>query len=119
MIKYKENPENNVVEICIDDKITPADFEQINTQLKAGIQKHGKLRILEEVSSNYGMDSMMLLKDILFGLSPTNDFTHAALVTDAKWMPTYVQAIDNVLSTKIKIFESAEIDEARNWLTNS
>ena len=119
MVKYKENSENNIVEICVDSKITKTDFEQISTQLKASIQKHGKLRLLEEVHRYHYTESIMLLKDILFGLSPTSDFTHAALVTDAKWIPTYLKAINNVLSTKVKAFESAEIDEARLWLTNS
>ena len=67
--KSKENPKNNVVEICVDNKITEVDYEQITTQLKADLQKHGKLHILEEVCPNYSMDSIMLLKDILFGLS--------------------------------------------------
>ncbi|MBE9048724.1 STAS/SEC14 domain-containing protein [Pleurocapsales cyanobacterium LEGE 10410] len=52
-------------------------------------------------------------------MSPVNDFTHAAVVSDAKWMSTYIQAIDNVLFTKVKAFDSAQIDEARVWLADS
>ena len=119
MIKYKGNPQNNIVEIFIDGNITETDVKRITSQLKADLKKHGKLRILEQVRDSYDMNSMMLLKDILFGLSPTIDFTHAALVTDAKWMPTYTEAIDNVLPTKVKAFESAQIEKARVWLTSS
>ena len=119
MIKYKGNPRNNIVEIYINDKITQSDFEQITTQLKADLQKHGQLRILEQVNGNCDMKSIMLLKDLLFGLSPTNDFTHAALVTDAKWVKTYVRAIDNVLSANVKTFESAHIDRARALIANA
>lgn len=118
MIKYQKNPNDNIVEICIDDRITEADFQQLTNHLKADINKHGELRLLEEVR-HFDIDSLTLLKDILFGLSPVNDFTHAAVVSDAEWMSTYIQAIDSVLFTKVKAFDSAEIEDARNWLANS
>ncbi|MBE9045568.1 STAS/SEC14 domain-containing protein [Pleurocapsales cyanobacterium LEGE 10410] len=119
MITYQKNSDNNIVEICVDGQITEADFERLANCLKADINEHGELRLLEEVRYFEGVDPITLLKDILFGLSPVNDFTHAAVVIDAEWMSTYIQAIDNVLFTKVKAFDSAEIEDARNWLANS
>lgn len=87
--------------------------------IKANINEHGELRLLEEVRHFEGVDPITLLKDILFGLSPVNDFTHAAVVSDARWIATYTDAIDNLLFTKVKAFESAEIEDARGWLANS
>ena len=60
-----------------------------------------------------------LWQDIQFGLSHVNDITHAAVVADAKWMRTFAEALDNVLSAKVKAFEAAQIDEARVWLASS
>jgi hypothetical protein len=119
MIKYQKNPENNIVEICIDGKITETDFDRVITQLKADLQKHGKLRILEEIRSFEGIDPIALWKDLNFGLSHINDITHAAVVADAKWMRTFAEALDNVLSAKVKAFESTQIDEAKIWLASS
>lgn len=48
MIEYRNNPEDNIVEITVEGKVTEADFDQVIAKLKADIKKHGKLRILEE-----------------------------------------------------------------------
>ena len=118
MIEYKNNPNNNIVEIIIEGKITEEDFDQVDTQLKVDIAKHGKLRILEELRHFEGIDPHALWKDIRFGFAHLNDFTHAALVADTKWLRTLAEAFNSVLSIKVKAFEPSQIDEARNWLSN-
>ena len=77
------------------------------------------MRILEEIRSFDGIDPITLWKDIQFSLFHVSDFTHAAVVADAKWMRTYAEAMDNVLSVKVQAFELAQIDRARLWLANS
>lgn len=116
MMEYKRNPDNNIVELAVEGKLTEADFEQVITQLTADIKKHGKLRLLEEIRSFEGMDLMALWKDAQFGLKHVNDFSYVAVVADAEWMRTIATAADNVLSAKVKAFESANIEAARNWL---
>jgi SpoIIAA-like len=119
MIEYKNNPANNIVEIVIEGKITEADFDQVISQLKVDITKHGKLRILEEIRHFEGIDPLALWKDVRFGFVHINDFTHAALVSETKWLRTLTEAFDNVLSAKVKAFEPSQIDEARNWLLDA
>ena len=119
-IEYKNNSDSNIVEICVDGKITEADLERVITLLKADLQKHGKLRILEEILSFEGIDPIALWPDIQFSLPHVNAFTHAAIVADTKWMRTFAEALDNILlSAKVKAFEAAQIDEARVWLASS
>lgn len=116
MIEYRNNPENNIVELTIEGKVTAADFEQTVAQLKADIAKHGKLRLLEEIRSFEGMDPIALWKDAQFGLSHIGDFTHAAVVADAEWMRTISAAADHVLSAQVQAFERSQIEAARTWL---
>ena len=77
MIEYKNNLDNNIVEITVEGKVTEADFDQVVSQLKADIEKHKKLRILEEIRSFSGIDPLALWKDAKFALAHLNDFTHA------------------------------------------
>ncbi|WP_204104238.1 MULTISPECIES: STAS/SEC14 domain-containing protein [Spirulina sp. CCY15215] len=118
MIEYKNNPQNNIVEIIIEGKITEEDFDQVVSQLKVDISKHGKLRILEEIRHFEGIDPLALWKDIRFGFAHLNDFTHAALVADAKWMRTLTEVFDRILSVKVKTFKPSQIEEARHWLAD-
>ena len=116
MIEYKSNPNDNVVEILVQGKITEADFERVTAQLAADIQKHGQLRLLEEIRGFEGMDLMTLWKDAQFSLEHINDFSHVAVVADVDWMRTIATAVGNVLSAEVKAFELGSVDAARNWL---
>lgn len=119
MIEYRNNPDNNIVEITVEGKVTEADFDTVIAKLKADIEKHGKLRILEEIRSFTGIDPIALWKDAKFGFAHVNDFTHAAVVSDAQWMRTIAEALGSVLSAEVKAFEVSEIEAAREWLKNS
>ena len=118
MIEYKNNLTNNIVEIIIQGKITEEDLNQVVSQLKVDIVKHGQLRVLEEIRHFEGIDPLALWKDLRFGFAHLNDFTHAALVADVKWMRTLTDVFDRVLSVKVKTFEPSKIEDARNWLAN-
>ena len=118
-LEYRHNPDNNIVEITIEGKITEADFDRLIPQAQADFKKHGKLRILEEVGNFEGIDPMALWKDLKFGLPHLNDITHVAVVTDTKWMRTYSTAVDSVLSAEVKSFERSQIEVAREWLASA
>jgi hypothetical protein len=119
MIEYKNYPQNNIVEISIEGTIREADFDQVTERLKTDLKQHGKLRILEEIRSFEGIDPIALWKDVRFSLSHVNDFTHAAVVTEAKWMRTFAEAINSVLSAQVKAFERSQIEAARQWLATA
>ena len=116
MIEYKNNPNNTVVELAIEGKLTEADFDSAIAHMKADIAKHGKLRLLEELRSFEGMDPIALWKDAQFGLTHVGDFTHVAVVADAEWVRTISAAANNILSAKVRAFEPSQIEEARTWL---
>ncbi|MEM9092413.1 MAG: STAS/SEC14 domain-containing protein, partial [Cyanobacteria bacterium P01_F01_bin.53] len=119
MIDYRNNPDNNIVELTVEGTITTVDFESAIAQLKTDIQTHGKLRLLEEIRSFKGIDPIALWKDAQFGLSHANDFTHVAVVADAQWMRTIAAAAGNLLSAEVKAFEAGNLKEARDWLSTA
>ncbi len=119
MIEYKNYPDNNIAEISVAGKITEADFDRVSSQMKADINKHGKLRLLEVFHSFEGIDPITLWKDAKFGLAHLNDFTHVAIVAEATWLQTIAGAVGNLLSAKVKAFEGSQIETARAWLLNA
>lgn len=118
MIEYRNNPDNNIVEISVAGKITEADFDRVSSQIKEDIQKHGKLRLLETFHSFEGIDPITLWKDAKFGLDHLDDLTHIAVVAEPTWIQTIAFAVDNLLSAKVKAFERSQIEAAREWLAN-
>ena len=116
MIDYKNNENNNLVELTIFGKITEADFNRVTALLADDIKRHGKLKLLEEIRSFEGIDPIALWKDIQFSVQHINDFSHVAVVADVEWVRTISTAIDNILSAQVKAFESSQIETARTWL---
>lgn len=116
MIEYKNNSDNNLIELAVEGRLTEADFDGAIAQMKADIAKHGKLRLLEELRSFEGMDPIALWKDARFGLTHVGDFTHVAVVAEAEWVRTISAAANNILSAKVRAFEPSQIEEARAWL---
>jgi SpoIIAA-like len=121
MIEYTRNPDRNIVKIIIAGKITEDDFDRVITQLKIDLERHHKLRILEEVRQLEGIDPLVFWKDICFGFAHLNDFTHAALVADSQWLRTMTDIFINIfpIGVKVKVFEPSQIDAAQNWLVNA
>ena len=117
MIEYR-NSDNNIAEITVEGKITESDFDRVSSQMKADIEKHGKLRLLEKFHSFEGMDPIALWKDANFGLAHLNDFTHVAVVAEQTWMQTIAEAVGAVLSAEVKAFDSSQIEQARKWLAS-
>ncbi|MBD2576890.1 STAS/SEC14 domain-containing protein [Oscillatoria sp. FACHB-1406] len=121
MIEYQRNSDNNIIKIVVEGKITEEDFNEVVSQLKIDLEKHYKLRVLEEVRHFEGIDPIALWKDIRFGFAHLNDFTHAALVADAIWMRSLTEAFGSLFPSgvKVKAFEPSQIEEAQNWLANA
>lgn len=117
MIEYKNYADSNIVEISVQGYVTEADFDTAIAQFKDDFERHGKLRVLEEIQSFEGLDPITLWKDIRFGLAHVNKITHAAVVADAKWMRTFAEATNSVLTAKIKAFEPSQVEAARIWLS--
>ncbi|NJR55397.1 MAG: STAS/SEC14 domain-containing protein [Acaryochloris sp. CRU_2_0] len=117
MIEYKNNSNNNVVELTVDGKITTADFKSLMAKVEADFAKYGKLRVLEDIHSFKGIDPMVLWS-ALQQIRRIYDVTHAAIVVDAKWLRMISEVISGIYPFEIKVFERSLIEEARFWLAN-
>ena len=116
MLEYKNNPNNNIVEIAVEGKITTESLEQVADKIKADIEKHGSIRLLEEFRSFEGMDPIALWKDAKFGLNYLDKITHIAVVADAEWMQTLAGAVGNIMPAKLKVFDKSQATAAKQWL---
>lgn len=117
MIEYSNNPNNNVVEITVEGKITAADFKSLMAKADADFEKYGKLRVLEDIRNFEGIDPMALWTAFQ-QIRRIYDVTHAAIVVDAKWLRAIAEAISGIYPFEMKVFERSLIEEAKFWLAN-
>ena len=84
MLTYEKKPKANFAEIVVDGKITDEEMNSAITQMKADLEKGGKLKLLEDVRTFEGMEPAAFFKDPRFGISMMTGVSHVALVTDAQ-----------------------------------
>ncbi|NJM99243.1 MAG: STAS/SEC14 domain-containing protein [Phormidesmis sp. RL_2_1] len=119
MIAYKNNPDNNIVELVTDDDSPETGSVNIAEQIEADMEQHGQLRILHEVRSPYGTDPSTFWKDARFALAHDKGFSHIALVTDAAWLKKMATSTGSTLSAEVRVFTRSKVEEARIWLKNA
>lgn len=116
MLTYEKKPKANFAEIVVDGKITDEEMNSAITQMKADLEKGGKLKLLEDIRTFEGMEPAAFFKDPRFGISMMTGISHVALVTDAQWLRVLAETFKFISPTQIKVFERAKIDDARAWL---
>ncbi|MDH3444934.1 MAG: STAS/SEC14 domain-containing protein [Deltaproteobacteria bacterium] len=116
MIKFREIPNTNIVELTIDGGISAAEFDDIVAKLDAAIQTHGTLRLLKHIRSFGGVPVSKFWDDINFVFKNMKNFSHAAVVADQKWIEVFTKMAKPFISAEVRYFNEAEIDQAREWL---
>ena len=119
MVVYKNNPDNNIVELVSNDDAPETGSVNIMTQIEADMAQHGQLRVLHEVRNPDGTDPSTFWKDARFALTHDKRFSHIALVTDADWLKKMANSTGSTLSAEVKVFPRSHLIEARTWLENA
>lgn len=121
MIDVKQISGTNIVEMLVEGKASAEEFEAALQTLKAVIQEHGSIRVLE-IIGDLDMPPIPWSKfweDIKFGFEHLSDMTHVAVVAEQKWITTCVKALNPLFKAEMRVFERADIERARDWLANA
>lgn len=116
MLDYTEYPEKATVEITVDGHISSEAFDDMAKKLKAFIESHDEVRLLEIVREIRGMDPTVLWKDMGFAFRHMNSFSRCAIVTDTAWIKWWSSMVSPFLRCEVQEFGLNEIDRARDWL---
>jgi hypothetical protein len=118
MIEIREHPDSNIVEMTMSGSVTAQEFDDTLATFKAAIERHGRIRILEDIGE---LDAppipwTKLWEDIKFSFEHLSDMTHVAVVADQGWIGAYVNMMNPLMKAEIKHFKRAERDVALEWL---
>ena len=102
--EYKEHPEQALVELIVEGRVTEADFDAITGRLAEFIARHGKIKVLEIVKSFDGVDLAAIPKGVMFDIRHLSDFSHCAVVTDSGWIGPFTRAMAPFFSVDIRVF---------------
>jgi hypothetical protein len=116
MILYRTEPGSPVVELTVAGTVTDADLTSNMLRLTEDLERNGKSRILEVIQNLTGMEPQALWTDLRLGLPLVNKVSRVAVVADQAWIRAVSHLGNFFTRAELRIFEPAQLDEARAWI---
>jgi SpoIIAA-like len=105
-----------VLEVRVTGKLTKEAYHEFVPAVDAQIKQHGKLRILFVMRDFHGWTAGAMWEDLKFDLKHWKDIERLAVVGDKKWEKGIAAFCKPFTKAKIRYFDVAQVEEARNWL---
>lgn len=116
MLTHKKIDEGRIIEFTIDGAIGRDEFDKLIGCLEKGIATHGEIRVLEHVRSLGKMPLEAVMADFRFAAQHMAQISHAAVVSDLKWVGLIAKGAASLFPGRLKVFAESDIEDARYWL---
>lgn len=109
----------NVVRVTAPEKLKADDFRDIAPVVDPILARHGKVRILLDLSAFHGWENMEALDaHASFVKSHYQKVDRIAVVTGHEWQRWLAGAVKSFLDLNIRPFDKKHEDEALHWLSS-
>ena len=117
MIEKLAESSGNVVGYKAIGTITASDYQKLEPEFKALVEKEGNMRLLIDLSEFKWEKMEAWLQDLKFGSEFHHDIQKLAVVGDKTWEKWMTQlACKPFYARDAKFFHTADIDKAWAWL---
>jgi hypothetical protein len=115
-VVLNEKDGGKVLEVQVSGKLTHADYQRFVPAFENLAKKHGTIRVLFEMTDFHGWNAGALWDDLKFEVKHFADIERLALVGDKKWEKGMAAFCRPFTTAKIRFFDRAAAQEARDWL---
>ncbi len=116
ILTYAEYPEDKVIELCLEGRVTREDYNACVGQLQDFIDAHGTVKMGEITDSFTGFDPSTIWDRIKFDFRNIKHISHVAVVSDIGWISPASKAAGARISTQLRMFDMDHPQEARDWV---
>jgi len=115
-IQLSERHEGKVLEVGVSGKLIDADYERFVPEFERLAKRHGKVRLLFEMSQFHGWDAKAAWDDFKFGVKHHRDIERLAVVGEKKWQQRMTELSKLFITAEVRYFARTELEAARAWL---
>lgn len=115
MLTYSDDAATRTAEIIVDGRITREDFDTIAPQIEAFVDAHAPIGFVEVIHRFDGFEASLLWDGIKLDRRLLPHIEKVAVVGDQGWLTPISKAAGAVLSTKLRTFALADLEDARAW----
>jgi hypothetical protein len=96
MVEIIPFEESNIIGVRLNGRIEDEEFDEITEKIEDMLNEHDKLRVYAEIEKIGGMSVNTLMKDIHFKLKHWRYFEKEAIVSDKKWLESWIGIADKL-----------------------
>ena len=116
MFEKLSESSGNVVGYKVVGKLEPSDYEKLEPEVKALVEKEGTIRLLFDMAGYKGETAEGWIADYKFGREFHNKVQKMAVVGDKTWEKWLTHLAKAAYATDARFFQSADISKAWTWL---
>lgn len=107
---------DNVLGIILEQKIDTENLKKIQRKLQEKIDKYNEIRVYLEDKNNDGITLKAALKDLSYEMSRKTAIKKIAVVTDARLFKLVSEIKEQLLDTKVEVFDKENRMRAMSWV---
>jgi hypothetical protein len=116
MIEQLPQSCDKILGFKLSGKLHDADYQNFVPVIDAAVARRGKIRLLAQFHDFHGWDARALWDDIKFSTTHCLDIERIALVGEKTWEKWMAKVCKPFTMAKIRYFDVAEMESAREWL---
>jgi hypothetical protein len=118
-IRIDEDNDATFLNIHVSGKLVKADYKEFVSAFERAARRHGKVRVLFEMSEFHGWDAGAAWEDFKFGIEHFSDIERLAMVGETKWQQGMALFGKPFTKAAVRYFDHTAAAEARAWLSGA
>ncbi len=114
-----EDRSGKFVVMHVSGRLTKADYEHVVPAFEQLVRRHGKLRVLFDMTGFHGWEGAVLWEDIKFDIHHFADIERLAMVGETTWQHGMATFFKPFTKATTRYFDHADAAEARRWLSDA
>jgi len=115
-IQLTEENGGKILVVRVSGKLAQADYAHFVPELDRLVQKHGKIRLLFDMTDFHGWEVGAAWEDLKLGLKHFSDIERLALVGETKWQHGMATFCKPFTRAAVRYFDHVDAAGARKWL---
>jgi hypothetical protein len=115
-VQLNEEAEGKALLVHVSGKLEQSDYDIFVPEFERLVQRHGKLRLLFDMTGFHGWEAAALWEDTKFAFHHFADIEKLAMVGEARWQRAMAAFCKPFTTGSIRYFDRAGYAEARKWL---
>lgn len=107
------------LDIHVSGKLAREDYEAFLSAFESRARRHGKVRVLLQMSDFHGWDAGAAWEDLKFGVEHFADIERLAMVGETKWQKGMALFCKPFTKAAVRYFDHTAAAEARAWVSGT